>query len=150
MFDWFKGCLNGRPFEVGNRVKTKDGRIVEIVDGEYLNEHGLRNHWYFRAILSDGSMGELEDCHGWWLEDRLIMDIDHLKYRLLKLRIKWLLNTSRDEYDSFEFFGFHVIPASRVKHESILMVKQTLKTDAVWRLGNYFLVISSTQSDRSR
>ena len=57
--------FGGQPFEVGDVVRHPDGRMVEIVDGQYYGEHGFSNFWYWRPIKKDGTLGKLEKGYGW-------------------------------------------------------------------------------------
>jgi hypothetical protein len=41
---------------VGRRFRHK-GRVVEIVSGTYWGTHGISNHWHWRPVLADGSLG---------------------------------------------------------------------------------------------
>lgn len=52
---------------VGN-VYLKDGKPVYITSGQYTGTYGgISNFWYWKPILEDGSLGELE--HGYYRGD---------------------------------------------------------------------------------
>jgi hypothetical protein len=55
------------PFAVGDLVWHPDGRRVRIIDGQYWGLHGLSNHWTWRPVFPDGTMGPPESGHGWRL-----------------------------------------------------------------------------------
>ena len=44
---------------VGQRFQHK-GRVVEITQGTYWGTDGVSNHWYWRPVLADGSLGPEE------------------------------------------------------------------------------------------
>lgn len=50
---------------IGKRVLHKDGRLVEITGGQWWGEYGISNFWYWRPVLADGSLGEVEHGYGW-------------------------------------------------------------------------------------
>lgn len=51
---------------VGARLTHPDGRTVEITSGQFWGEHGVSNFWYWREVLSDGSLSEKEEHgYGW-------------------------------------------------------------------------------------
>ena len=51
-----------RNLKRGDRVKlVKDGRIVQIVSGQYYGAHGLSNFWHWRPVLESGRLGK-EEC----------------------------------------------------------------------------------------
>lgn len=66
--DWVKELveseLGGPPFAIGD-VVNKDGRPVEIQEGQYWGDYGLSNFWTFREVLPDGSYGPEETGYGW-------------------------------------------------------------------------------------
>ena len=45
--------------EVGQRFRHK-GRVVEITRGAYWGTDGVSNHWHWRPVLADGSLGPEE------------------------------------------------------------------------------------------
>lgn len=56
----------GPPFAIGDVVLDQEGkRKVEIVAGQYWGEAGLSNHWSWREVLPDGSLGQIEHGYGW-------------------------------------------------------------------------------------
>jgi len=57
--------FGGAPFKVGDEVKHPSSRIVRIVDGQFMGTHGVSNHWTWKEILPDGSLGEEEHGYGW-------------------------------------------------------------------------------------
>ena len=57
--------LGPAPFSVGDEVKHPDGRSVRIVAGRYWGRHGLSNHWTWREVFADGSLGAQESGYGW-------------------------------------------------------------------------------------
>lgn len=59
--------IGGAPFAIGDVVKRPepDGRMVKIVEGQYWGLHGLSNHWTWREVRTDGSLGEEEWGYGW-------------------------------------------------------------------------------------
>jgi hypothetical protein len=67
--DWVRNLteevIGGAPFAVGDRVRHPDGRLVEIVSGAYWGTHGLSNHWTWREVRTDGSLGIVEHGYGW-------------------------------------------------------------------------------------
>lgn len=58
-------------FDVGDRMRHEDNRIVEVVRGQYWGEHGLSNHWTYREILPDGGLGPEEHGYGYVLVERV-------------------------------------------------------------------------------
>ena len=63
--------LGPAPFAIGDRVPHPDGRLVEITGGQWWGTHGLSNYWYWKPVLSDGTLGEQESGYGWSPEDTL-------------------------------------------------------------------------------
>lgn len=56
----------GPPFNIGDRVRHPDGRLVEITSGVYWGAYGVCNHWSWRAVLSDGTLAQTTECgYGW-------------------------------------------------------------------------------------
>ena len=45
----------------------EDGRVVKVVGGSYWGTDGLSNHWTFREVLTDGSLGPKEYGYGYVL-----------------------------------------------------------------------------------
>jgi hypothetical protein len=45
---------------VGERFRHK-GRVVEVTGGQYWGLWGVSNHWHWRPVLEDGSLGPEED-----------------------------------------------------------------------------------------
>jgi hypothetical protein len=60
-----EGVVGGPPFEVGDEVRHPTGRTVRIVGGRYWGEYGLSNHWSWREVMADGSLGPEECGYGW-------------------------------------------------------------------------------------
>lgn len=57
--------FGGPPFAIGDRVRHPDGRLVEIVSGQYWGTYGLSNWWGWCEVRPDGSLGEKESGYGW-------------------------------------------------------------------------------------
>jgi len=57
----------GGHLEVGMvTTNPETGKAVRITDGQYWGEHGLSNFWYWREVLPDGSLSEVEGHgYGW-------------------------------------------------------------------------------------
>lgn len=51
--------MANRPLEVG-KVYLRHGKPVFITEGQYLGRHGVSNHWYWKPIETDGSLGKEE------------------------------------------------------------------------------------------
>ncbi len=51
--------------EVGKIVEHPDGRKVKIIDGQFWGTYGVSNFWYWREVLENGELGELEHGYGW-------------------------------------------------------------------------------------
>ena len=67
---WVKNIVEetlGKHLEIGMVVihpETKN--LVKITGGQFWGEHGMSNFWYWREILSDGSLSEKEyHGYGW-------------------------------------------------------------------------------------
>jgi hypothetical protein len=58
----------GPPLKVGETVRHPDGRLVQIVDGQFWGEDGLSNFWTWREVLADGTLGAPEKGYGWQRE----------------------------------------------------------------------------------
>lgn len=64
--DLCEEITGGAPFKIGDRVKHPSGRTVQIIDGQYWGLHGLSNFWYWREVLSDGSLSKKKESgYGW-------------------------------------------------------------------------------------
>jgi hypothetical protein len=52
---------------VGKVVTHPDGRKVKIVGGYYYDPiyNRLSNHWTWREVKADGSLGPIENGYGW-------------------------------------------------------------------------------------
>ena len=48
--------------KVGAQVSHKDGRLVEITDGQYWGTRGISNFWYWREVKEDGTLAEKIEC----------------------------------------------------------------------------------------
>lgn len=57
-------------FDVGDIMRHEDGRIVKVTGGQYWGTHGLSNHWTFREVLADDSLGPDEHGYGYVLVDK--------------------------------------------------------------------------------
>lgn len=56
----------GAPFKIGDQVRHPDGRLVEIISGQYWGTYGLSNHWSWKEVRSDGSLSKtVEHGYGW-------------------------------------------------------------------------------------
>lgn len=54
--------------EVGMVCTASDGKtVVRIMDGTYLDAvyHRVSNHWTWRPVLQDGTLGEEQHGYGW-------------------------------------------------------------------------------------
>jgi len=58
-------------FDVGDTMRHEDGRIVRVVGGQYWGTYGLSNHWSFKEVLADGSLGPKEHGYGYVLKERI-------------------------------------------------------------------------------
>lgn len=58
-------------FDVGDTMRHEDSRIVKVVRGQYWGEYGLSNHWTFKEVLADGSLGPEEHDYGYVLIEKL-------------------------------------------------------------------------------
>lgn len=63
--DLVKKTVGESKMKVGKIVRHPDGRTVKIVGGKYWGTYGLSNHWTWREVRSDGSLGPQEDGYGW-------------------------------------------------------------------------------------
>jgi hypothetical protein len=59
-----KSCDEPESFSRGSIVEFFDGRLVVITGGSYMGTHGVSNHFYWKPILPDGSLGPEE--YGYW------------------------------------------------------------------------------------
>lgn len=51
---------------VGVKIKHPDGRTVKIVDGQYLSNGRVSNHWSWKEVLPDGGLSKkIESGYGW-------------------------------------------------------------------------------------
>jgi hypothetical protein len=53
------------PFKVGDYVRHPSGRWVRIVAGTYWGDSDISNHWEWREVRADGSLGPVESGYGW-------------------------------------------------------------------------------------
>lgn len=63
--DITESVLGPAPFGIGDVVVHPDGRRVQIIDGCYWAPAGLSNHWNWREVFADGTLGALEQGYGW-------------------------------------------------------------------------------------
>lgn len=56
---------SGPPFAIGDTVTHPSGRTVQITRGQWWGVRGLSNHWYWREVMADGSLGPEEHGYGW-------------------------------------------------------------------------------------
>jgi hypothetical protein len=63
-----ESVIGGAPFAIGDRVTHPSGRTVEITGGQYWGTYGLSNFWYWREVMPDGSLSEIEE-HGYGWSD---------------------------------------------------------------------------------
>lgn len=50
---------------IGDVVRHRDGRVVQITGGRFWGEHGLSNFWYWREVAEDGTLrGVRESGYG--------------------------------------------------------------------------------------
>jgi hypothetical protein len=73
MGNWVKEIVKdsdfpGQKLAVGKIVAHPDGRKVKIVGGQFWGTHGVSNFWYWREVLDNGELGELENGYGWEIE----------------------------------------------------------------------------------
>ena len=45
------------PIRIGGRYTDKNGRPVEVVSGQFMGTHGISNHWSWRLVKKDGTLG---------------------------------------------------------------------------------------------
>ena len=57
-------------FDIGDTMLHESGRIVKVTAGQYWGKHGLSNHWTFREIMPDGSLGAEEHDYGYVLMEK--------------------------------------------------------------------------------
>jgi hypothetical protein len=57
--------IGGPPFKIGDDVRHPSGRTVRITGGQYMGTYGLSNHWTWREVMLDGSLGKEEHGYGW-------------------------------------------------------------------------------------
>jgi hypothetical protein len=69
--DWVKGIVDEvdresgyARLEIGRYFKHPDGRTILVVKGQYWGTHGLSNHWTWKRVLPDGSLGAEEWGYG--------------------------------------------------------------------------------------
>lgn len=56
------GDVNTNHPEVGNVYPSPSGDgLVYVTDGQYWRAPGISNFWYWREILTDGTLSEKED-----------------------------------------------------------------------------------------
>lgn len=68
--DWVvkmtEDLMGPAPFAVGDRVRTPDGRMVEITSGRYWGDWGISNFWHWREVLADGTLADTDESgYGW-------------------------------------------------------------------------------------
>lgn len=56
-------------FDIGDTMRHESGRIVKVTAGQYWGTFGLSNHWTFREVMPDGSLGIEEHDYGYVLTD---------------------------------------------------------------------------------
>jgi hypothetical protein len=56
------------PFKIGDRVKHwRYNYYVEIVGGKYWGTYGISNFWYWKKVMSDGTLSKKTyNGYGWW------------------------------------------------------------------------------------
>ena len=58
--------LGGPCLQVGSTYRhPTTGKLVRITSGQYMGAYGVSNFWYWREVLSDGSLGEEQHGYGW-------------------------------------------------------------------------------------
>jgi len=64
---------------IGSIVTYMDGEKqydVYIIDGQYNGSNGLSNFWYWRPILDDGTLGEIQHGYGFFKESNTKYNIE--------------------------------------------------------------------------
>ncbi len=51
--------------EVGAVCQHPDGYPIKVVSGKLLSNGRFSNFWYWRRVLDDGTLGEVESGYGW-------------------------------------------------------------------------------------
>ena len=51
--------------KIGKTVRYTDGRLVKIISGRYWGQYGISNFWSWQEVKADGSLGVIENGHGW-------------------------------------------------------------------------------------
>jgi len=60
----------GNNLAIGKTVLHHDGkRKVKITGGQFMGTYGLSNHWYYKEVMPDGSLGPEESDYGWTAEE---------------------------------------------------------------------------------
>lgn len=73
--DWVKAIVDGvcspPKYGVGDTVMI-DGKPCKIVSGQYWGAHGISNHWTWRPVRGDGTLGARKCGYGddWLLVKR--------------------------------------------------------------------------------
>lgn len=56
----------GHGFKIGEVYRHPDGYDVKIMSGQFLVRGRLSNFWYWRRVLPDGTLSEVEEHgYGW-------------------------------------------------------------------------------------
>lgn len=72
--DWVKDFVeDGKTYlEIGMITKNpKTGKTVKITRGQFWGKYGLSNFWFWREVLENGELSEVEESgYGWEVESR--------------------------------------------------------------------------------
>lgn len=63
MQELVEGVFGKPTLEVGMIIThPKTGKLVKITGGSYWGTYGVSNFWYWREVLTDGTLSKNEDC----------------------------------------------------------------------------------------
>lgn len=65
--------------------------------------------------------------------------VDQVRYELLKIEIKWMINVGRCDDGSLRFFWFILVPPT--SGDSLHKVIYRYETELVWQMGKYYFVV---------
>jgi len=66
------------------------------------------------------------------------LNLNYLKYKLLKIEFFLRMNFGRDKY-GFQIFNLHIVSKAKEKYEYLL--RQHYDTYDIWSVGQYFILI---------
>lgn len=63
--DMVESIIGPAPMKIGDIVTHPSGRKVKIISGQFWGTYGLSNHWVWKEVHEDGTLGKEEHGYGW-------------------------------------------------------------------------------------